>query len=116
VEALRRAGLTVRERNWRSPVGEIDIVAEELAPDLLQDGQPVTWLVLVEVRTRRGTAYGTAREAFTPRKQEQLRRVAAHYVQETGWQGPWRIDAVAVQLDGRGRPVQIEHIRHAIVG
>lgn len=111
---LAQTGLTVVARNWRCREGELDIVAQERAPDWTQGGMPATWLVAVEVRLRRGQRYGTARDAITPRKQAQLQRVAAVYIQEAGWQGPWRIDAVAIQLDGRGKLQEIEHIRHAV--
>jgi len=114
--ALREAGLRIVERNWRCSSGELDIVAEERAPDFVQGRSDALWLVLVEVRTRRGTAFGTARQAFPDRKQAKLRHLAALYVRERGWTGPWRIDAVAVQMDGSGRVVEVEHIRHAIPG
>ena len=116
VQALTAAGLTILARNWRCPAGGLDILAEELAPDLLAGPQPVVWRVCVEVRTRRGTQFGTAKQSITPRKQAKLREVAAHYIQSTGWTGPWRIDVVAVQMDGQGRLVEIEHIRHAVTG
>ena len=114
--ALRQAGLRIVERNWRCVAGELDIVAEERAPDYAQGDPDACWLVLVEVRTRRGHAYGTARQAFPGKKQSKLRELAALYVQEKLWQGPWRIDAVAVQMDSSGKLVSVEHIRHAVTG
>lgn len=114
--ALVQAGLTVVERNWRCAQGELDIVAEEVAPDFSRDGAATTWLVVVEVRTRRGTAYGTALQSVTSAKQAKLREVGEHYVQTRGWSGPWRVDVVAVQMDAAGRLVGVEHIRHAVAG
>ena len=102
------------ERNWRCPAGELDIIAHDEAPDYTLGGELATWLVLVEVRTRRGAAYGSALEAVNARKQDKLRVVAETYVQSTGWSGPWRIDVVAVQMDGRGRLQSIDHIRNAV--
>ena len=113
---LLAAGLRIVERNWRCRAGELDIVAEERAPDYVQGNADTRWLVLVEVRTRRGHAFGTARQAFPGKKQAKLRELAALYVQEKGWKGPWRIDAVAVQMDRSGRVVEVEHIRHAVAG
>ena len=114
--ALTAAGLTVVARNWRCRYGELDLIAQEDAPDLSQGGIVVPWLVIVEVRTRRGTAFGTAAESVNATKQARLRTVAQAYVQETGWTGPWRIDVVAIQLDGRGRLLDLAHIRHAVTG
>lgn len=116
LQTLTANGLTILAQNWRCPVGELDIVAQELAPDFASGHPQVTWLVLVEVRTRRGDAFGTALQALTPRKAAKLREVAESYVQQHEWRGPWRIDFVAVQMDKRGRLVAVEHIRHAVTG
>lgn len=113
---LTANGLTILAQNWRCPAGELDIVAQEIAPDFASGNPQATWLVLVEVRTRRGDAFGAALQALTPRKAAKLREVAEHYVQQQGWAGPWRIDFVAVQMDDSGRLVAIEHVRHAVTG
>ena len=113
-QALRANGLTIVERNWRCREGEVDIVAQEIAPDFVNGGAPGTWLVLVEVRTRRGNSYGTALESITPRKARKMRDVAHHYVQAHEWHGPWRIDVVGVQMDSQGHLLAVEHIRNAV--
>jgi putative endonuclease len=113
---LSDAGLVIVARNWRCAYGELDLVAHEVAPDFANGGAPVTWLVIVEVRIRRGVRFGTAQASITPAKQAKLRTVAEAYVQENDWRGPWRIDVVAIQLDGAGRLVEKAHIRHAVTG
>lgn len=116
LQALTAAGLTILTQNWHCPVGELDIVAQEIAPDFASGNPQATWLVLVEVRTRRGDAFGTALQAITPRKAAKLREVAEHYVQQEGWTGPWRIDFVAVQMDKHGHLIAVDHVRHAVTG
>lgn len=116
VQTLQTAGLTIVARNWRCTAGELDIIAQEIAPDFVQGGVIVPWLILVEVRTRRGDRFGTAQQSVTPRKQAKLREVAEYYVKSVAWAGPWRIDVVAVQMDSTGRLLEIEHIRHAVTG
>jgi putative endonuclease len=113
---LTEAGLVIVARNWRCVYGELDLVAEEVAPDYAQGGEQVTWLVAVEVRIRRGSRFGTARASVTPAKQAKVRMVAAAYVQAVQWTGPWRIDVVAIQLDAQGRLVESAHLRHAVTG
>jgi putative endonuclease len=113
---LTEAGLVIVARNWRCVYGELDLVAQEDAPDFAKGGALVTWLVAVEVRIRRGARFGTARASVTPTKQAKVRTVAEAYVQATGWQGPWRIDVVAIQLDGQGRLLEKVHLRHAVTG
>lgn len=103
---LQEQGYEIRARNYRySHVGEIDLVAEH-------DGQ----LVFVEVRTRRGNAYGTPEESITPDKQGRLIAVAQAYVQEHNWQGDWRIDVVAVECSPGGRFPRVTHIPSAVEG
>ncbi len=113
-QTLTAAGMTILARNWRCPVGELDIVAQDVAPDYASGAQHAAWLVLVEVRTRRGDRFGTARQSVLGRKEAKLRAVAQHYVQAAQWAGPWRIDVVAVQMDSHGRLQAVEHIRHAV--
>lgn len=99
---LRGRGLTVIDRNWRRRGGEIDIVAT--------DGDTV---VFCEVKTRRGTAFGTGVEAVTGRKSQRLRRLAAAWLDEHG--GPQRrirFDVVSVTPVRHGEP-RIDHVRGA---
>ncbi len=118
VKRLLAEGMVIIERNWRSAdrslPGEIDIVAEETAPDFVQGGALVPWRVLVEVRTRRGAAFGTAVQSVTPRKARRMKNLAAAWVQSTAWRGPWRIDVVAIQMDNRGHLHSFEHLRGAV--
>jgi putative endonuclease len=116
LQKLTDAGLTIRARNWRCAAGELDLIAEECAPDFVSGNQQATWLVFVEVRTRRGVDFGTALQSITPRKAAKLREVAEHYVQQHAWHGPWRIDLVAVQMDESGRLTAVDHVRHAVTG
>jgi len=116
VEALEDAGLTILDQNWRCAVGELDIIAQEDAPNYATDGAVVPWLILVEVRTRRGDRFGTALQSITPRKQAKLREVSEHYVKAVDWPGPWRIDVVGVQMDSSGKLLSVDHIRHAVTG
>lgn len=95
----------IRERNWRCSLGEVDIVAK--------DGG---CLVFVEVRTRRGKEYGTPEESVTQAKQTKLIEVAQTYLQEHSWQGDWRIDVVAVEMNPRGKLRRMGLIKNAVTG
>jgi putative endonuclease len=102
---LAARGYRLHAANWRCPLGEIDIVA--------QDGD---WLVLVEVRTRRGVRFGTPEESVGPTKQRKLARVAECYVDACDWTGPWRIDVVSVTLGRRGDVERVAHYPSAVGG
>lgn len=104
MEFLRSQGMTVLDRNWRphgqGVRGELDLVA--------RDGDD---LVIVEVKTRRSIAYGTAVEAVTTRKMRALRSLALAWLDFRSVHAPrLRFDVVAVTFPPVGQPV-IEHLR-----
>lgn len=103
-DLLAGKGYQIVARNWRSGrSGEIDLVA--------QDGP---CLVIVEVRTRRGQVYGSAEESVTPAKQARLAALADAYSASVDWQGPLRIDVVAISLSGDGRLLEVRHVVDAV--
>lgn len=94
---LRQKGYTVRERNWRCPLGEIDLIVEKGG-----------LLVFVEVKTRSDDAFGSAAEAVQRKKQGRISRAAAAYIQSAGLKDRnIRYDVVAVLPDS------IDHIENA---
>jgi len=100
---LKGRGYNIVEANYRSPDGEIDIVASK--NDVL---------VFVEVRTKSSRAFGPPEESITPRKKQKLVQVAQHYVQTHDIQeSSWRIDFVAVELNANN-PARIEQIENAV--
>jgi putative endonuclease len=103
-EHLRQAGYQVRAFNYRCRLGEIDIVAEEAGD-----------LVFVEVKTRRGDAYGLPEEAVTVAKQRKLIAAAQTYLEAHACaDASWRVDVVAVALTPAGKVQEVRIYRHAI--
>lgn len=102
---LAAKGFEILDRNWRCQAGELDIVA--------RDGQV---LVLAEVRARRGRGHGTPEESVTPAKRSRLLALAEAYVQAIEWPGFYRIDVVAIEMDGRGRLLRVSHYENAVTG
>ena len=103
---LEEAGYAVVERNYRCAAGEMDIVARR--------GEE--W-VFVEVKTRQGRAYGPPEDAITPKKAVRLILIAESFLQEHELVDvDWRVDLVAVELDGKGRLLRVEHIHNAVSG
>jgi len=83
--ALEKVGYTIMERNWRCTDGELDLICRHRNE-----------LVFVEVRSRAHSA-DAALESITPRKRNQLIKLAqaylnAHNLTDT----PYRIDVVAI--------------------
>ena len=101
-EYLRRKGYRILARNLRSPLGELDLVAE--------DGQV---LVFVEVKARRTDAFGGAIHAVHHRKQEKLIQLAAQYLARHHIKDRLcRFDVVLLQGSDATVP-KIEHIQNA---
>ena len=93
-------GMTLLDRNWRCAEGEIDLV--------LRDGDT---LVVCEVKTRRGSDFGSPLEAVTSDKFDRLRRLASCWLEHRGLTVPdVRIDLVGVDLS-RPAGQRIAHVR-----
>jgi putative endonuclease len=89
VGELERRGYAITARRYRTPCGEIDIVA---------DCEGV--LVFVEVKARADAEFGTAAEAVTRWKQRRLTRMANDYLtRERIVNRPCRFDVVTVMFD-----------------
>ncbi|MCW8858410.1 MAG: YraN family protein [Deltaproteobacteria bacterium] len=99
---LKKQGMKILARNFSTPVGEIDIIA-----------QYKNWIVFVEVKTRRSTVFGTPQEAVGQRKQQQIIRTAQWYLQSnrSGKLQP-RFDVVAILCQSDDN-AEITHLPNA---
>lgn len=103
---LLSLGYSVLDTNWRSPEGEIDVVA--------RDGDTI---VFVEVKARTSRRFGLPEEAITRRKRSRLLRAGLAYLEDHGLgDSPWRIDVVALELAPDGTPLRAEHYPDAVDG
>src|SRR5450830_680615 len=85
---LQKQGYRILERNYQTPYGEIDLIAREARE-----------LVFIEVRTRRGTDFGTPIESLTQNKISHWGKSASSYLQKSGeFDQPIRFDFVGVDL------------------
>ena len=101
---LEAKGYRIRERNFRTREGEIDIVAERGGV-----------LVFVEVRTRRGDALGSPAESVTAAKATHILAAAQAYAQaRQDCPADQRIDVIAVSLAPDGRVLALDHIEGAV--
>ncbi|MDO9117261.1 MAG: YraN family protein [Nitrospira sp.] len=99
---LRRKGYAILERNLRTTIGELDLVADDHGV-----------LVFVEVKARTTGAFGGALLAVDRRKQAKLIRLAGQYLAQRHLSDRvCRFDVILVQGDAESS-FQIEHIEHA---
>ena len=102
---LKKKGYRIVDRNYRSRLGEIDIIAEEGG-----------CLVFVEVKTRAGMGFGTPFESVTLQKQQQLSKVALEYINRQDWhERAARFDVVGIRMpeDGKYQDSAIELLQNA---
>jgi putative endonuclease len=97
VEYLKKQGCKILEKNFRTPFGEADIIA--------QDGERI---LFVEVKTRTSDKYGTPAESVVKRKRETYVKIAKFYWLKTGAEPNARFDVAEVYGDGK-----IEYIENA---
>ena len=96
-ELLKKEGYKILERNFKSPLGEIDIIARE--------GKS---LAFVEVKTRLTSDFGTAKWAVGPRKQRKLSMVALDYLKRHSLlEQAARFDVVAIDLDHEQERIEL---------
>ena len=98
---LRRKGYRVVERNYRCPVGELDLI--------LLDRRVV---VFVEVKTRSDDRFGAPLESVGPRKQKKMIKTALFFLTRHRLHNrDARFDVVGISYQG-GEPM-VEHIQNA---
>lgn len=99
VDYLDRRGYEILERNYRTRLGEIDIIARKNGT-----------LCLVEVKTRTGLRHGVPAAAVDGRKLEHIRRCGILYMKRTDLSfEAVRIDVIEV-LKTRGS-FYIRHLK-----
>jgi putative endonuclease len=107
---LRRKGYRIIGRNYKSKIGELDLIA---AKDQT--------LVFVEVKTRTGNTVGEPFEAVNRKKQQKLLKLADGYLSFGGIDNlgsifsNTRIDVISVLMSKDGRIRNLEHIRNAVI-
>ena len=98
---LKKSGYKILEQNYRTPLGEIDIIAKEKKT-----------IVFVEVKSRRSNRYGNPKWAVTLRKQRKISMVALQYLKSTRqMDNRARFDVVTV-ISNQDEP-QIEIVKNA---
>lgn len=106
-EHLERAGYEIVELNYRSRLGELDIVASRRSV-----------LTFCEVKTRvAGTRAGPATplDAIGPAKRRRVRMLAREWLSTRGGRSAriLRFDAIGVTVNRAGRLLALEHVEDA---
>lgn len=99
---LKKKGYKIITANYRCKYGEIDLIARD-----------ADMLIFIEVKTRTSTDFGDPASAVDYRKQQQISKVAHHYlITHHNDDVDARFDVISI-LSPRGQKTEIEHITDA---
>ncbi|MBI4235529.1 YraN family protein [Candidatus Peregrinibacteria bacterium] len=97
--------------NYHSRFGEIDLIALDKSVAQFE-------IVFVEVKTRTDLNYGSPQEAVTFQKRQRLIKTALHFLNQSSPKiaRSWRIDLIAIILDGKGHLKKLQHFKNILNG
>ena len=100
---LEEKGYKIKERNYRTFLGEIDIISE-------YEGK----IIFVEVKTRRSDKFGYPEEAVNFNKQQKIIKNALCYLAKYNlWGKNYGFDVILVSISSPKDVKNIKHIRNA---
>lgn len=99
---LREDGYDIYSTNFATPVGEVDIVAHKKG-----------LLCFVEVKTRQSDSMYRPADAVDFRKAENIKSVAASYINKYKLNYKIRFDIIEVYINDKGKVTDTQHITNA---
>ncbi len=100
---LEEKGYKIKERNYRTFLGEIDIISEYKGN-----------LIFVEVKTRRSDRFGYPEEAINFNKQRKIIKNALCYLAKYNlWEKNYCFDVILVSISNHKDVKRLKHIRNA---
>jgi len=100
---LMKNGYKIKEKNYRSFLGEIDIIVEYKNET-----------IFIEVKTRKSNQYGYPEEAIHRTKQKKIIKTAFGYIAEKRLKGKnYRFDVVLIYFSKKNDVEKINHIENA---
>jgi len=100
---LENKGYKIKERNFRTFLGEIDIISEYKRD-----------IIFVEVKTRRSDKFGYPEEAINYNKQRKIIKNALCYLAKYNlWENNYCFDVILVSISNHKEIKRIKHIRNA---
>jgi putative endonuclease len=100
---LEAKGYKIKERNYRTFLGEIDIISEYKGN-----------IIFVEVKTRRSDKFGSPEEAINFNKQQKIIKNALCYLAKYHlWKKNCCFDVILISISNHKDIKGIKHIRNA---
>ncbi|HOK56094.1 MAG TPA: YraN family protein [bacterium] len=89
VEFLRKKGYRIIEKNYRTKIGEIDLIAKRRKE-----------IIFIEVKTRSSDNFGLPQEAVNERKLKKIEQVAQIYLNSKKINLPFRFEVLSIMKSG----------------
>jgi putative endonuclease len=106
VTFLEQNGYSIINRNYRTPYGEIDIIAAD-------EEHGETYIVFVEVKTRTTDQFGNPEDSITRRKKDHLIAAIDQFFQENpDLDNSWQIDVIAIRKLKQQVEPDIQHFKN----
>lgn len=96
IQFLHKNGYQILEQNYKTPVGEIDIIASEAET-----------LVFIEVKTRKSIEFGMPYEAVNREKRRKISNTALLYLKRFKEIPPCRFDVVSIYYENGGPELEL---------
>ena len=100
LQFLKNHNYVVLKRNWRWQKAEVDLICKKN-----------NVLIIVEVKTRSSTNYGSPHESVTERKEQLLKDAAEAYLEQEELECEVQFDIISIILNTSLE--KIEHVKNA---
>jgi len=89
IEFLKKKGYKILERNYKTKIGEIDIIAKKNKK-----------IIFIEVKTRSSYNFGRPEESVNEKKLKKIESVAQIYLQSQKINLPYSFEVLSILKDG----------------
>ena len=96
IEFLIKNGYKIIEKNYKTKIGEIDLIAKKKKE-----------IVFIEVKTRSSDKFGLPEEAVNERKLKKIEKVALLYLNSKKIDLPYRFEVLSIMKVGNDFEFQI---------
>ncbi|MCS7180842.1 MAG: YraN family protein [bacterium] len=99
IEFLKKKGYKIVDRNYRTKIGEIDIVAQKRKE-----------IIFIEVKTRSSDDFGLPQEAINEKKLRKMEKVAFIYLNSKKINLPFKFEILSIIKTGDNFNFEIIHL------